>query len=1022
MNKKLFLSAVSSEFESYRKLLAGDLKRPTLDVAVQEDFGVTGRSTLQKLDDYIRACDGVVHLIGKATGAVPEAIAVRDLLARYPDFARRVPSLAPALAQPDPGFSYTQWEACLALYHQRPVFIYRPTDFELADCRCPREARFVHDPTQEKAQQAHYRRICALGHDRGEFLNSERLSSAVLRDLVEILPRLEIRLDIPPTRLRHTAERLVGRNAELTVLDNAWNDPHTNVVVIRGKGGEGKTALVAAWMAELALKDWRGAERVLDWSFYSQGTRDQASATAEVFIHDALARLGDPDPNRGGPEERGERLARLIGDQRCLLVLDGLEPLQYPPGPMHGALKDPGMAALLRALAARNKGLCVVTTREKVDEIKQYYDRTATDHDLVVLSPLAGACLLHDSGARRAGAKAIAPNDPELQQASREVQGHALTLSLMGQYLRLTGDGDIRQRDKMNLADADKEYKNDTTREYGHAFKAVEAYETWFAAGDAEAKRQLALLRMLGLFDRPAPADCLAVLRDGEPIPGLTDDWARTAAKDWKLALGRLQEVHLISVSEEGTVDCHPLIREYFATRLKAKNPEAFRAAHSRLFDHLCATTPHRPDTLPGLQPLYQAVTHGCLAGRHREAREKVYRDRILRGAGDDGFYSTRRLGAIGADLGAVAAFFDEPWSRLSPNLSAPDQVWLLNAAAFRLHALGRLTEAVEPMRASLEQAADAKYWEGAAAVASNLSELEVTLGQLHAAVANGRRAIDFADRFGDAFWMMAARTTAADALHQAGERVEAGALFAEAEQMQAQRQPRFPLLYSLQGFRYADLLLAPAERAAWRFGVPPSGSPREMRRERPPEGGTPDEEALAAYVEAERRANQTLEWATAGNLSLLTVGLDRLTQARATLYRVLLTPHALQSVIRRAVAPNPDPGLLSALETALAKLRAANDLGYLPQALLTAAFYYGTLGHDPDEARRLLDEAQLIAERGPMPLYLADVHLHRARLFRDRTELAKARELIEKHGYGRRREELKDARAALDGPDIRMG
>ena len=28
------------------------------------------------------------------------------------------------------------------------------------------------------------------------------------------------------------------------------------------------------------------------------------------------------------------------------------------------------------------------------------------------------------------------------------------------------------------------------------------------------------------------------------------------------------------------------------------------------------------------------------------------------------------------------------------------------------------------------------------------------------------------------------------------------------------------------------------------------------------------------------------------------------------------------------------------------------------------------------------LDEAWEIAERGPMPLFLADIHLHRARLF----------------------------------------
>ncbi len=118
-----------------------------------------------------------------------------------------------------------------------------------------------------------------------------------------------------------------------------------------------------------------------------------------------------------------------------------------------------------------------------------------------------------------------------------------------------------------------------------------------------------------------------------------------------------------------------------------------------------------------------------------------------------------------------------------------------------------------------------------------------------------------------------------------------------------------------------------------------------------------------------------------------------------------------------------------SVFSGALAKLRAANSLDHLPKALLTAAFYHGTLGGDLAEAARLLDEAQQIAERGTMPLYLADVHLHRARLagsMKDagermkaypgvdpQAELKKARELIEQHGYWQRKEELEDAEAA---------
>ena len=77
--------------------------------------------------------------------------------------------------------------------------------------------------------------------------------------------------------------------------------------------------------------------------------------------------------------------------------------------------------------------------------------------------------------------------------------------------------------------------------------------------------------------------------------------------------------------------------------------------------------------------------------------------------------------------------------------------------------------------------------------------------------------------------------------------------------------------------------------------------------------------------------------------------------------------------------------------------------------------------------AEGYLAEAQLIAGRGPMPLHLADVHLHRARLFGPlppaerakfphidpRADLAEARRLIEHHRYGRRKEELEDAEAA---------
>lgn len=85
-------------------------------------------------------------------------------------------------------------------------------------------------------------------------------------------------------------------------------------------------------------------------------------------------------------------------------------------------------------------------------------------------------------------------------------------------------------------------------------------------------------------------------------------------------------------------------------------------------------------------------------------------------------------------------------------------------------------------------------------------------------------------------------RTTHADALHQAGRRAEAEARFREAEKIQAERQPAYPLLYSVPGYRYRDLLLVAPERAVWQFVVRPSGRQGGTGTAEPPKGGTINE------------------------------------------------------------------------------------------------------------------------------------------------------------------------------------
>ena len=127
----------------------------------------------------------------------------------------------------------------------------------------------------------------------------------------------------------------------------------------------------------------------------------------------------------------------------------------------------------------------------------------------------------------------------------------------------------------------------------------------------------------------------------------------------------------------------------------------------------------------------------------------------------------------------------------------------------------------------------------------------------------------------------------------------------------------------------------------------------------------------------------------------------DHLTLGRSRLYAAVLDGHDLSDASTE-------------IESAVDGLRRAGDASQpVAWGLLTRAWLRASTD-DPDGARADLDEAWEIAERGPMPLFQADVLLHRGRLFEDRAALGEARRLIEKHGYGRRLGELEDAKGWL--------
>ena len=476
-------------------------------------------------------------------------------------------------------------------------------------------------------------------------------------------------------RLPVTGSDLFGREEDIDFLDEAWSNRHVHIVTIVAWAGVGKSTLINHWLARMAAENYRSAQLVFGWSFYRQGSSGGTSSANE-FVDELLAWFGDPDPRAGTSWEKGERLAKLISHRRTLLVLDGLEPLQNPPGPQEGRLRDPSLQALLRELAAYNSGLCVITTRLPIADLADHEHTSAPRRELERLSSEAGAKLLRALG--------VKGDEVELRSASEDFSGHCLALTLLGSYLSDAFNGDIRCRKAVS------EHLVHDVRQGAHARKVMASYQSWLGRGP-----ELSVLRMLGLFDRPADEKAVEALLRLPAIPDLTESLTNLRPSEWRTVLAKLRRARLLAGEDShnpGHLDTHPLVREYFGEQLRIQGIEAWKECNRRLYHHYQNLAPQLPDSFREMEPLFLAAICGCRAGLFRDVLHEIYIPRIQRG--DDSF-AANVLGARGALLSILIHLFeDDRWE--SPvqkgaeeqSLTAEDQLYILLQAAVNITAM----------------------------------------------------------------------------------------------------------------------------------------------------------------------------------------------------------------------------------------------------------------------------------------------------------------------------------------------
>jgi hypothetical protein len=180
----LFISTVTDEFRTYRDALVRGLRRPGVSVEVQEDFVASGDTSLLKLDDYIRRSDVVIHLAGDAPGRFARESALAGLRERYPDWpgkeAGKQAALGTVLDGSGEVCSYTQWEAYLAVFHGKMLFVCVP------EPGAPRDPGFASETAQRERQVAHLARLRECGrYPEIAFANCDSLLSELLRSRIQ---------------------------------------------------------------------------------------------------------------------------------------------------------------------------------------------------------------------------------------------------------------------------------------------------------------------------------------------------------------------------------------------------------------------------------------------------------------------------------------------------------------------------------------------------------------------------------------------------------------------------------------------------------------------------------------------------------------------------------------------------------------------------------------------------------------------------------------------------------------------
>lgn len=601
----------------------------------------------------------------------------------------------------------------------------------------------------------------------------------------------------------NTGLNIVGREAEIEVLNDCWQSNTTNVVQIVAFGGVGKSSLVNLWLSKLSKERYRYATRVYAWSFHWQGDNSDVKASGDSFIEHALQWFGDDDPNLGSPWSKAVRLARLIRAHRSLIILDGIEVLQNPPGKNSGQINSPAVALFLKELAVENDGLCVLTTRLKVSDLEAYEDGRSELLQLGNLTESAGVEALKSFG--------VVGDERAYLSATKAYSGHALSLSLLAGYSLIVFDGEIRRFAELRSLLNEKDH-SDQIRQI------METYIEWFRSSP-----ELDILYLVSLSDSAINLGDLKQLVKISEGKGFTGNLHNFDHSDWSYAISKLEHSNLLQVTKKTDdifLDCHPIVRDFLIDRARSQYNAKYRATKGSLFDFRANKISSSPESPKEKEQLFRAVISGTQAGRYKEAF-KLYYSQVKKG------FVMLSEGCHYMDQACIESFFLEDWDGVNDSLTQEQIYYLKSSSAANLMTLGRIDEAIGPAKDAIKYFVENGSWQSACQTAGPLVSAMIEAGKLEEALLLLNSLEIIISDLGDPVISALAKSFRAYALFLAGNYCDAEELFIQAEKALEIKTPKFDVMAPIISAYYSKYLIEIGETekaierllraAAWR-------------------------------------------------------------------------------------------------------------------------------------------------------------------------------------------------------------